>query len=238
MSGTCSQLNATLLRRVAHAVDGIRTGQEVYVVVDRDPPFRVTLVTDNQKEAAAAAEKDETLCYCGPYTTAREDGPVFLVHCHEPDSDWCEEAYITRGTFNPPRTTPDNRKPHLPKETDVERIKVEWTLRDGTTESRTFRWGRLPDGKGTVPHMVDALFFTQAAIDKFVVPYITSVQTTKTGFEVSQRLREGIEKVLADGNSRGRNGRKRIVRLSAMTKVARMVPADAPGAKAQGSKGG
>jgi hypothetical protein len=61
MGDMCNHLTATLLRRVAHAVDGIRTGQTVFVVVDQEAPFRVSLMTEDEGEAREAAARSDTL---------------------------------------------------------------------------------------------------------------------------------------------------------------------------------
>jgi hypothetical protein len=74
--------------------------------------------------------------------------------------------------------------------------------------------------------MIDAFFFTQAAIDKFVVPYIATVQSSRTSFEFSQRLRDGIEGINAAQPHGKTNGRQRTIRLSEMSMVADLVSAE------------
>lgn len=196
MGGMCDTpaLTATLLRRVAHAVDGTRSGADVYVVVNKKSPYKVALVTADRLRAQQEASKSANLCYAGPYKTALEEDPKFVIHCHEPDSDWCDDAFVTDATYNQPMS-------ELPKPTDVEEISVSWKRKDGRTATKTFRWKGLPArspelGEELATHMVDAVFFTQAAIDKFVVPYICRVQTVRTAFEFRERMRNKVRYVV------------------------------------------
>jgi hypothetical protein len=210
------ELTATLLRRIAHAVDGNRRGWMLYVVVDIDLPCRVKKmfafdpsVPGAQADAEAKAEAtctDETLRWAGPYQTyAQPEDPPHIIECHEFDSDWCEEALVTGATMNYTDSP-------LPKPTDVKELTVSWKSVNGIANGRQiFRWehyctdeelledyeeNELEAVKADLKQvMVDSLFFTQAASDKFLYPYIARVHGVRTAFEQRGRLQLGVKDI-------------------------------------------
>ena len=104
-----NEFTATLLRRVAHAVDGFRAGHLVYVVVDTQRPYRVRKVV-RQKGDDPPIQRLERLCeeggatykWTGPYKTFAGLDDPWIIECHEFDSDPCQQGDVTGATINPP----------------------------------------------------------------------------------------------------------------------------------------
>ncbi len=224
-----TELTATLLRRIAHAVDGFRSGHLVYVVVDTRRPYRVKkILRKKSSDTVAQVEKRlNALCrksgrgyrWAGPYQTWLGTDDPWTIECHEFDSDPCWEATVTGATINPPSSP-------LPKPTDVQELVVEWKTRSGAGGGRrVFRWEELCDRNvidpehddydpELVPHMVDALFFTQAASDKFLIPYIARVHGVRAAFEHRSRMQHAVEEAFEtrerdkrEARGRGKNAK-------------------------------
>lgn len=114
-----ADISSRLIRRVAEAADGYRTGEPVWIV-SGEAPVDAVEVFDSEAEAQTAAAKPGAILH-GPFVTETDDFPP---------------------------VTP---------------ISVTVRLSDGTT--RTI----------DLEESIDALFFSQPAIDKFVGPYYTQV---------------------------------------------------------------
>jgi hypothetical protein len=143
----------TMLRRLAEVVDGYRTGSTIYIVMSYDFPHTVHGIFERPDSARDRTRSDATLGMFGPYVTIRDNSPFFIgcKHDHSGSNMSATEPIC------PPESL---RKFPL---TDVESISVIVHLRGGRTET-------VPIGPGA-----DALFFTTAALDKFVFPYYAKV---------------------------------------------------------------
>ena len=143
-------ISATLLKRIAEAVDGTRTGEDVYVVASDVFPHDVAGVYPTSDAATAATKKGHRVH--GPYTTTRDTGAAvaFAPFCHDPHSNSC----------------PLQRPEPAWKLDDVADITVTATHRDGKKWSASF---------SPAKEKVDALSFTLAAADKFFIPYLVRV---------------------------------------------------------------
>jgi hypothetical protein len=154
-----------LLKRVAEAVDGHRTGRSVYVVASYRPPHNVLGVFERRADAEAQARAaGPSVDVFGPYRSPRDPGAfgAWLPGCfHNGRSVW------------DPASCPD--RPVL-SFNEVDSITITVRLTNGDT--RTF-----PLPKGT-----DAAFFTLSAIDKFVIPYYTQL----LGVDSAAAMRQGI----------------------------------------------
>lgn len=229
-----TELTATLLRRIAHAVDGFRSGHLVYVVVDTRRPYRVRkIVRKKSSDTVTEVEKRlNRLCkkagrgyrWAGPYQTWAGTDDPWTIECHEFDSDPCREAEVTGATINPPSSP-------LPKPTDVQELIVEWRTKSGEANGRkVFRWEEYCEPNAIdpehedydpdlVPHMVDALFFTQAASDKFLIPYIARVHGVRAAFEYRCRMHHAVEEAFEtrkldkeEARSRGEDAKRIAIR--------------------------
>lgn len=147
-----NSISATLLKRIAEAVDGTRTGEDVYVVASDEFPHAVAGVYPALDVATAAMKKNDNHRMHGPYTTTRDTGSAvaFAPFCHDPHSNSC------------PFTRPDPAW----KLDDVVDLTVTATHRNGKKWSASF---------SPAKEKVDALSFTLAAADKFYIPYIAKV---------------------------------------------------------------
>jgi len=120
-------VSATMLRALAEAADGFRTGRDVFLVADYRFPHNII----------------------GPFATRP------LAERARGDSG----AYF--GVFGPFRTAVDRRSDSATRVIDV-------TIVTETPQGRR-------DTIKVKPTVVDALFFTQSAVDKFLIPYYSRV---------------------------------------------------------------
>ncbi len=131
---------ASLLRVLAEAADGYRTGERVWVVASYRAPHDIAgAFADPTAAAASAREAGGEYAAFGPYVTPAR--PTALV------GNLVELRAIVR-------------RP------------------DGTLDTSVIDTGRH-----------DALFWSESAIDKFVMPYYTSVY----GVERAQELRQELD---------------------------------------------
>jgi hypothetical protein len=142
-----------LLKRLAEAVDGNRTGKPVYVVARYDSLSPVAGVFEERRDAEALARRLGSMhAVFGPYKHDAlgplGDGNAFFAGCRHDGkrSDWIGYCPGFK----------------LPWES-IENISLTIRLRDGTT--RTMDLGRT----------TDAVFLSLAAIDKFAIPYYASI---------------------------------------------------------------
>lgn len=72
-----ADISASLLRRIAEAADGHRTGEPIWVVAEDAPPHDAE-VFDTAAEADAAAQRDGWSAH-GPYRTPRDDDDELIT---------------------------------------------------------------------------------------------------------------------------------------------------------------
>ena len=142
---TAPSVSAPLLRRLAAAADGYRTGAPVYVVASYVSPYEVVGVFSTRDSALKARGYGRSRAVFGPYVTPLDfDRPsAFLPMMH---------------------STPTIYFDSLPQpvwwERDVDSIAITVYHRSRGT------WHKVSRGLE-----VDALFFSLASIDKFALPY-------------------------------------------------------------------
>jgi hypothetical protein len=150
-------MSASLLRRLAEAVDGYRTGETLFVAAARSFPHDVAGVFTTSRQAAEIARrKGVDYGVFGPYFAPPDSGNEMMLYSvrpcpglHEPDS-WCPDT-----TFSLNQSV---------AYANIKDITITIHAKDGAAVETV-----LPPGN------VDAVFFTLSAIDKFVMPYYTRV---------------------------------------------------------------
>ncbi|MBK6485881.1 MAG: hypothetical protein IPF98_03220 [Gemmatimonadetes bacterium] len=152
-----------MLKRIAEAVDGNRTGDLVYVVASFEPTSPVLGVFPDVATARAVADKSGVkAAVFGPYQTDLDNTDAVISAC-------VHDRFSSR--MQPERCTPPvNRR-------DI--VQMELVLQ------------RSGGGRDTIPLSpdADAIFLGMAAIDKFVVPYY--VRTI--GLRDAGQLRDDFE---------------------------------------------
>ncbi len=142
-------LSAALLRRLAAAADGYRTGEPVYVVASYEFPYTVVGVVGTRDSALIKARAyGRPAAVFGPYVTPPDFGraPTLLLMVHVRPTVWGNDSA-------PPW-----------REQDIDSVAVTVYHRSRRT------WHKVTHGLDD-----DAIFFTLAAIDKFVLPYYTQL---------------------------------------------------------------
>jgi hypothetical protein len=160
--------SAALLKRLAEAVDGHRTGARVWLVAALRPPFDVVGIFEEEGPARARARADSALGSFGPYQTDRDPGlrASFFAKCIHLYS-------AMRGDYCP--GTP------LLALADIDSVALVIRMKNGVRHI-------IP-----VPTEADAMFFTLSAIDKFAIPYYARV----TGLAEAELLRRRLVDVLS-----------------------------------------
>jgi hypothetical protein len=170
---TDSTPTAELLKRLGEAVDGHRSGGQVYVVATSRPPYVVSGVYETRARADTAvltlARKDGSARVFGPYT-ATTDG----THVMALVMDTC--AHYAASRIDCPPGTSVTGAVEFVRAMDVESVVVTIRLRSGATRQITYG----PD--------MDALFFSPAAIDKFVIPYYVRIMGVDSAAAYRRRL--------------------------------------------------
>jgi hypothetical protein len=139
-----------MLKRLAEAVDGNRSGKQVYVVLSGDPLDPPAGVLPTFKAATDLANSlGHGAQVHGPFQTTFEPGDGIAACIHVTDSRFYSERCAP-----PSRPTPRS---------DIRSMSLMITRRDGSRDSML------------VPVDADAIFMSSAAIDKFVVPYYSRV---------------------------------------------------------------
>jgi hypothetical protein len=153
-----TQLSASLLRRLAEAVDGQRNNRAVWVVIQRQFPHDVKGVYYSSLQATEVSSRLVGYSVRGPFFTPPDSGTRTVLYAVDP----CP------GVHDSFSQCPDTTHPGtasavatIPQE-DVDSIVVTIYARRGP-----------PLRRGFAGSSVDALFFTLPAIDKFVMPYYT-----------------------------------------------------------------
>jgi hypothetical protein len=151
-----------LLKRLAEAVDGHRTGAVLYVVASYQPPHHVLAVLESRADAESQARAAGGLVdVFGPYKSQRDPVREILMKC------------VHYNSAADPVYCPDRSPIPLG---DVDTLSI--TVRLKNREVRTF----------PLPRGTDVVFFTLSAVDKFMIPYYTRV----LGVEEAARMRQDI----------------------------------------------
>jgi len=160
-----TRISAGLLRRLAAAADGYRTGEPIWIVASPAEPYSVFGAFPSFEEARRQAMSVRGGQTYGPYITPRDEGrPMMFV----PVKHSWPTIYGFDSTFAP-------AVPWLVS--DVDSIVVIAYNRSGDT------WRRSSRG-----NEVDALFFTLSAHDKFASPYYAAL----SGLDAATRMREAM----------------------------------------------
>lgn len=145
-------LPAALLRRVAEAVDGDRTGRLQYLVVTIREPHDVLASFGDRAPAVAFSLRNPGTIVVGPYYAPADSGqpaPLYLLQgCYH-------DRTLTRYICG------DSTRSNAIAATEIREIVITVAAFDSTL-TRTTRYS---------PAHADAFFFTQSAVDKFVLPY-------------------------------------------------------------------
>jgi len=152
---TTRAMSASLLRRLAEAVDGYRSGETLFVVAAWRFPHGVAGVLRNPREATEIARRRGVeYGVFGPYFAPPDSGNEMMLYAlgpcpglHEWDS-WCPDT-----TFALNQAVPY---------ANIHDITITLHAKEGASVERVL-----------APHDVDAVFFTLSAIDKFAMPYYT-----------------------------------------------------------------
>ena len=152
-----------LLRRLAEAVDGHRTGRPVWVVASHDSLNPVRGVLSDRPSADRLARRlGSSYDVFGPYLSPRELASAYMVvNC------------VHDGTVS--IMTPYCPGPIIPRQ-NVDSMSLTIFVRGGATR-------RMPIDPG-----VDAVFLSLPAIDKFAIPYYSRV----VGIEAAAAMRSQI----------------------------------------------
>ena len=159
----------TLLKRIAEALDGNRTGQRVWVVASRDSlnPVRGVL-TDRDQALALARRLGPRYGAFGPYQTAREpQSAMIVIGCQH---DGLHSVFAPR--------CPGGLLPAL----EVDSMTLVLHRRGGGTQRTSISSG------------VDAIFLTLPAIDKFAIPYYARVLGLDAAAAMRADIVRGIER--------------------------------------------
>jgi hypothetical protein len=155
-----------MLRRIAEAADGYRTGHNVWFVINEAAPYDIVEVyTDPPTRAAARGTR-----VVGPYFTEQDFGSpaMFVPVRHTPPTKYGIDSLGLAW--------------RLPTEPwameDIDSIVITAFRRGGGAPWRVSSPGRD----------IDAVFFTLAASDKFAFPYYARV----SGLEATERMRDGL----------------------------------------------
>lgn len=164
-------LTAPMLKRLGEAVDGYRTGHAYWVVMRRTPPHHVRGVF-RSADSASAALRSAGAGYAtfGPYVAPTDPGNELVLYSIAP----CPGRH--RWDSECPEETRRYARVNV-RDVDSVVVSIHW------------RRGGEPDVQRHTfnPYGVDALFFTLAAIDKFVVPYYERLYGVEYAAGIRQR---------------------------------------------------
>lgn len=162
---------ASVARRLAEAADGFRTGDTTFFIAEVSYPY--DMIGPFPSRDSADSVRETLVGYWvvgGPFVTAPDFGltkRALLRPCKNPNSTWCNK-------FAPPEVfDPDS----------VNQMALSIILVSGDTVVYTFS-----------PDTVEAFFFTQSAIDRFVIPYYTRLFGQAWVAEFRDSLRVAIER--------------------------------------------
>lgn len=159
--------DVVMLKRIAEAVDGHRTGGLVYVVVSLAGDHPVAGVFGKRKEADELLQKlGKEFSRFGPYQAPLDNAPSYAVGCvHIANTS---QMFAGRKMCVPPRRPV--------RVEDVTQMTLVLSLADGSTDT-------LPLPRGT-----DLVMLSLTAFDKFAVPYylrtlgLAAVTEMRAGF--------------------------------------------------------
>ncbi|MGH7521920.1 MAG: hypothetical protein ACREMI_11635 [Gemmatimonadales bacterium] len=162
-----TRVSAGLLRRLAAAADGYRTGEPIWIVTSTAEPYSVVGAFPTLEEARSRASLVRGAHAFGPYVTPRDLGRV--------------EAFVPTRHFRPTIYMLDSSyawRPPLPPLpfSDLDSVVITAYTKSGRT------WRGLTRGD------VDAVFFTLSAHDKFVAPYYAAL----SGLDVAGQMRDTL----------------------------------------------
>lgn len=153
-----------LLRRIAEAVDGHRTGASVFVVASLEEGLAPIDVFEDRKAAERRLrELGPRAAIFGPYRTARDPVPTYETCVHLRTS-------VMHFRCVPP---PDGLVPGA-----VTGLLLVLQRKDGRADSIA------------LPADADAIFLGPAAVDKFVVPYYLPILGLEGATGVRRQTRE------------------------------------------------
>lgn len=176
-SGDDMPMSASLLRRLAEAADAQRTGQRIWLVADPRFPHDVDTVLVSPPPADLVMPPGYRVY--GPYLTPRDfDLPVPRVF------GCVHTTFPTPSAFDPRRHL-DARLESSTGMCPMRAIPIDSIARMELIVVTLTDTLRIP----LPPQMVDAVFFSVSAFDKFVAPYYTQVQ----GPAYAQALRDSLE---------------------------------------------
>ena len=142
--------DAVMLKRIAEAVDGNRSGKQVYVVLSGEALSPPVGVFYDLKEANARASAAGTGAQVfGPYRTALDPG-VNVAAC----------VHVVGSRMQTDRCVPPAQSVRWE---DVRGLSLVITRHDGKRDS-------IP-----LPPNADAVFLSLSSVDKFVVPYYSRI---------------------------------------------------------------
>lgn len=138
-----------LLKKIAEAVDGTRTGGLVWVVANTNAPHTVAGTVERETDARTLARRaGASFAVFGPYRTYRDAFDVTPSNCVH--NQWTSEM------------TPGICPPEI-RLGQVDTMTLTLRMRDGTVRT-------IPLPAGT-----DAIFLTLSAVDKFAMPYYVRI---------------------------------------------------------------
>jgi hypothetical protein len=157
----------TLGKVLSQAADGYRTGEPLWIVAQSEPDYDVTGVFDDYEQAVEAQGVEPGLEVFGPYVTDMDFGrpPMFFGACHRPPTRY----YLCLDSES---LIPMSEIEAISVTVQaVDRAPIEWTL---------------------TPEDADAIFFNLSAVDKFLLPYYT----TLFGVGYAERVRQELERLI------------------------------------------
>jgi hypothetical protein len=169
--------SAALLKRLAEAVDGVRTGDTVFVVAAEAFPFRVdTIVKSRAVAVSRARAAGPGYGVFGPYLTTRDANqpPKLLMICHNWDSSPCDSMF----NFG---------------------VGPQWFVSEVDSITIFAYRGRERRGGAIRGGSLDAVFLTLAAWDKLYYPYLVRIY----GSEFADRRRAQLLRPAGAGQGRG-----------------------------------
>ena len=174
-------MTPTLLRRLAEAVDGHRTGRDVWVVAELAFPNRVVAVSDDRDSAVADSMSSEIrdVGIFGRFRAPRDILPSLGFPPGSPDT--IPDIVFADGgcTHVVSSAMEENGSAMCPPE---------FFLADSVTSFELVY--HLLDRTVTVPILksTDAIFLTVSAVDKFVVPYYARILGVEEAFRMRQEM--------------------------------------------------
>jgi hypothetical protein len=162
-----------MLRRMAEAVEGHRTGARAWVVIGTAPPHSVVGVRASRDDAEALRRTAAfPAAVFGPFLAPRdpERAGGLLISCHRAGDSADDRTVCARAV----------------RLNDARGIAL--VLRTRSGEVRSF----------PVPEGVDAMFLSASGVRKFVLPYYTRVEGLEGAQRIGGRLRDGFAAAAAE----------------------------------------